>query len=123
MLVIVAIIVISLLLAACGTWYKAGSCNAKSIKNKLRKIAKSARLDVNLCKENEKSVLKIKKELEKFTQRAAFNLLTLEWILAQQVEIKDKIKATEGKLQKIRELRKRKSPSMTYVSQSKETLI
>ena len=123
MLVIVAIIAISLLLTAGGALYKTGACKAKSTKNKLRKIAKSAQIDVSLCKENEKSILKIKKELEEFTQRVASNLRTVEWILAQQVEIKDNIKKTESKLQKIREVRKRKSPSITYVSQSKETLI
>ena len=123
-MILMSSIVILLVIATCGAVYRARIINAKSYKNKLKKIAKSAHLDIKLCKENEKEILKIKKQLEKFTHRVAFNLLSVDWILTQQLDLSDKINRTDFKLEKIRELRRRKSPTMTYVTgQPRETLI
>ena len=75
MFLINSIIVILLVIALCGTMYRTRISKAKPNRNKLKKIAKSAHIDNNLCKENKKSILKIKKQIEEFTQRVASHLM------------------------------------------------
>ena len=112
-----------LVLTTCGAIYKSWTSTAKANKSKLKKIAKTAQRKVYQCKNNEKSLMEIKDQLEDFAKRVAFNLHSVDWILTQQLDIKEKIEKTEFNLEKVRE-RKRKSPTVTYVSKaSRETLI
>ena len=118
----ITLVLILLLLGVCGATYKSRVGKTRANKRKLKKIAKATKHNVNLCQDNEKSLLKVTNQLEEFARRVAFNLHSVDWILTQQLDIKNKIEKAEAGLEKVRGIRKRKNP--TYItSQSKETLI
>ena len=68
MLSLILPLVLVMIIGVCGVVYNASKPRARAEKRKLKKIAKEAEQKVSLCKGNEKTILKIKDQLEQFSQ-------------------------------------------------------